>query len=171
MSGYNKDLYEFYKRNKICVSCGQEKAVKNRVRCFDCLEKNRDCSRKRLEKETEEEKRARLAYDNAYKKIRYKEMKNNGLCVNCGKPQSRKSTVLCLDCAIKNQRRNEKKKSGIERYERKLYGKCYVCNEPVGKCGTMCDKCYEMVCANLPKKMTTAVYMMHKQQNKAIFRS
>ena len=171
MSEGNKLLYEFYKGNGICVNCGQEKAVKNRVRCLNCLEKGAESQRRIRANKSTEELEIQNEKNRIYKKERYKKLKEAGLCVNCGKPQVSTSKIYCIDCAIKNQRRNNKRKCGIERYERKLYGRCYVCNEPVGKCGTMCDKCYEMVCANLPKKMNQSVYMMHKQQNKAIFRN
>lgn len=167
--GYDKSLYEFYKSVKICYQCGKNSVAKGKTRCLDCLEKMAESQRKRFERETEEERKIRLQKNKERSRKRYQERKSQGLCVNCNKPQSIHSTVYCIDCAIKNQRRNDKKKSGIQRNERSAYGKCYVCNEPVGKCGTMCDKCYSMVCANLPKKMNQSLYKIHKQQNKAIF--
>ena len=171
MSEDSRLLYEFYKRNGICVNCGQIKSAKGRVRCINCLEKGAESQRRRRLEKTEEELEKERKQRRDYRRKYYYENKEKGLCVNCGKPRTSTSKIYCIDCAIKNQKKNNKRKCGIERYERKNYGKCYVCNEPVGKCGTMCDKCYEMVCANLPKKMNQSVYMMHKQQNKAIFRN
>ena len=169
MSEGNKLLYEFYKRHKICVRCGQESAVKGKTRCITCLEKDAESQRKTRAQKTEEQLEIQREKNRIYAKERYKKLKEQGLCVNCGKPQTSTSEVYCIDCAIKNQRRNNKRKSGISRSERKAFGKCYVCNEPVGKCGTMCDKCYDMVCANLPKKMNSKLYNINKMQNKAIF--
>lgn len=168
-SDERKLLYEFYKRNGICVNCGQMKAASGRVRCLNCLEKGAESQRNRRLLKTEEELQKEREHRKEYSRKRYYENKAKGLCVHCGKPQTPASEIYCIDCAIRNQRRNNKKKCGIERYERKKYGRCYVCNEPVGKCGTMCDKCYEMCCNNLPKKMNESLYKMHKQQNKAIF--
>lgn len=50
MACHNKLLYEFYKRNGICVRCGQVKAVQNRVKCTECLGKDADSQRRRREK-------------------------------------------------------------------------------------------------------------------------
>ena len=163
-------LYQWYKEHGICVKCGCEDAVKGKTRCVTCLEKEAEAQRKYRAKETAEERQKRAERNKVYQRELYRQRKEAGVCVACGKPQSARSTVYCIDHAIKNQRGNNKRKSGIERHERKSYGKCYVCNEPVGtKCNSMCDKCYEMVCANLPKKMHQSLYMMRKQQNKAVF--
>ena len=164
-------FYEYNKSHGICVQCACEDAVKGKTRCVTCLEKNAEYQRKKIQKETDEQRQLRAEKNKVYQRELYRQRKEAGLCVACGKPQSAKSTVYCIDHAIKNQRGNNKrKKSGIERHERKSYGKCYVCNEPVGtKCNSMCDKCYAMVCANLPQKMHQSLYMMHKQQNKAVF--
>lgn len=50
MACHNKTLYEFYKRNGICVRCGQEKAEKNRVKCLVCLGKDAESQRRRRER-------------------------------------------------------------------------------------------------------------------------
>lgn len=164
-----KLLYEWYKEHGICVRCGQMDAVKGKTKCVTCLEKNAESQRRLREKKSAEELELQAEKNKAYYRERYQKLKEAGLCVNCAKPQVSTSKVYCIDCAIKNQRRNNKRKCGIERYERKVYGKCYVCNDPVGKNGNLCDKCYAMVCANLPTKMNEKLYKMHKQQNKAIF--
>ena len=50
MACHNKTLYEFYKKNSICVRCGQQKAEKNRVKCIVCLEKDRLSQKRRRER-------------------------------------------------------------------------------------------------------------------------
>ena len=35
------ERYAWYKAHGICVTCGREDAMLGRVRCFDCLEKER----------------------------------------------------------------------------------------------------------------------------------
>ena len=168
---YNKTLYDFYKENKICVQCGQDNAAKDRVRCPYCLYKNAESSRKTMSKETKEEKEIRLKKNREYKRKRRIELKEKGLCIICQKPICSWSKVLCIDCAVKNKRKNEKRKHGISRNQRSSYGKCYICNKPVRECGSMCDRCYEMVCNNLPKKTNEKLYVMRKNQNKALFRN
>ena len=148
-----KLLYEFYKSHGVCVRCGQENAVSGKTKCVVCLEKDAESQRKCRAKKSEEELRRLLEKDKAYKRERYQKFKAAGLCVTCSKPRSPGSKIYCIDCAIKNQRRNSKRRCSIERYGKSAYGKCYVCNEPVGKNGTMCDRCYAMVCSNLPKRM------------------
>ena len=54
-SDSGKLLYEFYKRNGICVNCGQTKAASGRVRCLNCLEKGAESQRNRRLLKTEEE--------------------------------------------------------------------------------------------------------------------
>ena len=50
MACHNKTLYEFYKKNGICVRCGQKKAEKNRVKCLACLGKDAESQRRRRER-------------------------------------------------------------------------------------------------------------------------
>ena len=38
----NAERYAWYKAHGICVTCGREDAMLGRVRCFDCLEKERE---------------------------------------------------------------------------------------------------------------------------------
>lgn len=167
-----ESLYDFYKRNKICVYCGQENAAPNRVSCINCLEKQREAQRRLREKETPEKREKRLEYSREYNRKKREERKNTGKCIHCDKKVIKPGTSFCLEHYIKNKKNNDKRKQPIERNERKSYGKCYVCNEPIGaKCNSMCDKCYAMVCANLPQNMHRSLYMMRKQQNKAIFKN
>lgn len=167
----SKELYNWYKEHGICARCGGADAVKGKTRCVTCADKEAELHRRYWERQKKDKDRAKkkAEYFRAYQKERYKRLKEAGLCVDCGKPQTKASTVYCLECYVKYNRRREARKNDIARNERKAYGMCYVCAEPVGKCGTMCDKCYEMVCANLPKKMHQSLYMLRKQQNKALF--
>ena len=50
MACHNKTLYEFYKKNGICVRCGQKKAEKNRVKCIACLGKDLESQHRRRER-------------------------------------------------------------------------------------------------------------------------
>lgn len=167
-----ESLYDFYKRNKICGSCGQESAAPGKTRCLNCLSIAAERRRAKLSKETEEQKKERLEKHKEYLRKRREEFREKGLCISCGKPLYKTSTIYCYKHVLANRKYNLKKKQPIERNERKSYGKCYVCNEPIGaKCNSMCDKCYAMVCANLPQNMHRSLYMMRKQQNKAIFKN
>ena len=77
-----KELYEIRKKQGICVYCGKEKAIENRIWCGKCREKMLG-----ITKET------------------YKWCKEKGICVRCHKEKAVKGQVLCTDCANKMRRR------------------------------------------------------------------
>ena len=139
-----KLLYEFYKSHGICVRCGQSNAVKGKVMCLPCAEKSADSIRRSLAKKTEEELKQQAAKNRIAKKEWYEKRKRLGICVKCGKDNP--GRVYCTECSAKNVVRKPKKI--------KMRGKCYMCSEPVAKRGDLCSKCYSMVCANLPLKMS-----------------
>lgn len=95
--------------------------------------------------------------------------KENGMCIWCGKPICSTSTVFCIDCKVKNQRRNEQRKSGIDRSERKEYGLCYICGKRAIDGKKLCDGCYKNLCGNLPQSKNGKNYKRWKQQNELIF--
>ena len=121
--------YKYYKEHGICPQCGVRERAPGRVRCEICLAQNAESSaRKRLNENDNE-------YDTRMKKMRYynrstrSERKENGKCIWCGKPLSAYSSCFCPDCRVKNQRKNEQRRSGIPRSERPLYGICYRCGK------------------------------------------
>ena len=110
---------------------------------------------------------------NVHKKLR-EHRKAAGLCIYCGKPQSSNSSCMCIDCRIKNQRKNEKRKDGMDRSERPMYGRCYRCGTHI-ESGKLCEKCKETSIKNLEyanaseKTLERRIYI--RQQNNAIFRN
>lgn len=78
MSRHNRVVYQFLKRNHICVACG-EKTNGETVRCYKCNQKyNRNARRKTKELKIQESK----IYCNKCKK---NVVKSNGLCDKCYK--------------------------------------------------------------------------------------
>lgn len=78
MSKHNRVVYQFLKRNHICVACG-EKTNGETVRCYKCNEKyNRNHRRRTKELKIQES----LIYCNKCKK---NVVKSNGLCDECYK--------------------------------------------------------------------------------------
>lgn len=157
-----QELYAWYKQMGICPQCGTNKAAPNRVRCEECLAKNAESANKRRKINPAP---SRKAY---YKSLREKR-KEDGLCIWCGKPTCSSSTVFCIDCKIKNQRRNEQRKSGIDRSERKEYGLCYICGKPAVDGKKLCEDCNKNLCGNLPQSKGGKNYKRWKQQNELIF--
>lgn len=157
--------------NKICVQCGRHSAAPNRIRCELCLLQNSESRAKRISLESEQEKSERQAKQREYLKRLREERKINGLCIMCGKPQCSTSTVYCIDCKIKNQRNNEKRKSGIDRSDRKNYGLCYRCGKISINGKSLCETCRDVSIQNLPKDNTNNInYIRWSSYNKLIFK-
>ena len=75
--------YNYYKQHHICVKCGQEDAERNHTLCLNCLIKAREYSLVYYYKHIEEQReKGRIK-----NKIRYKKLKNQGICTACGKRQ------------------------------------------------------------------------------------
>lgn len=157
-----QELYAWYKQAGICPQCGTNKAAPNRVRCEECLAKNAESADKHRKISPASSKKE------YYKSLR-EQRKEKGLCIWCGKPICSTSTVYCIDCKIKNQRRNEHRKSGIDRSERKEYGLCYICGKRAVEGKRLCADCYKRSCDNLPDSKDGVNYRNWKQGNDLIF--
>lgn len=156
----------------ICPNCGSNKAAPNRVRCEECLIKNAENNRKSRERKSDEEKKEILIKNAIRQKNRTEQRKSAGICIICGKrPICRSSTVFCTECRIKNQRNNERRKTGIERSERPLYGLCYRCGEKLDRAGKLCTKCAKTSIDNLKNADLTERKKYIRSQNKIIFLS
>lgn len=159
----NQELYAWYKQMGICPQCGTNKAAPNRVRCEECLAKNAESADKHRKI------RPRDTGHKIYIKNLREQRKENGLCIWCGKPICSTSTVYCTDCKIKNQRRNNKRKNGIERSERHEYGLCYICGKRAIEGKRLCEDCYKKTCDNLPDSKVGMNYRNWKKRNELIF--
>lgn len=154
------NYYNWYKENNICVQCHEYSPAPGRVRCEVCLAID-------AERHKNQKKNDRRAYN---KKLR-EERKAAGLCIDCGKPQCKASICFCIDCKIKNQRRNEKKKNKRSVEFRLINGLCKKCgNEPLYK-GKLCERCYNVSMQNLKagEEGRIAWRMEIKKQNRLIF--
>ncbi len=137
--------YDWYKSNGICVQCLRYDAAPGRVRCEVCLNKNAEASKNRRAKMQSVSQSDRL------RNLR-ESRKEKGLCIWCGKPRSQYSSAFCIECRVKNQRKNNARKTGISRSERPLYGMCYICGKQVYSGEKLCRECKKQSIANLPNK-------------------
>ena len=80
---YYKERIISLKKNGLCISCGVEKAEKDRVRCIKCLNKQRE-----------------------YDRNRYNWLSQHNLCVLCGKNTPKDGKKWCEQCLIKYKRKN-----------------------------------------------------------------
>lgn len=73
------EMYRWYKAHGICVTCGREDAMIGHVRCFDCLEKERDYSRQYCQSDEHKAKKKQSDIR------RTGERKSKGQCIVCGR--------------------------------------------------------------------------------------
>jgi hypothetical protein len=151
--------YQWYKKNGICVQCLRYDASPGKVRCEVCLAKNAEVARKRREKMKS------VSRAEEYRKMR-ETRKEQGLCIWCGKPRCSYSSVFCIDCRIKNQRKNNARKKGVARSERPLYGMCYRCGKQVRLGDKLCPECRNQSIDNLPEKH---IIKSWKRDNNRVF--
>lgn len=100
----NINNYEFYKKNHICVKCGQEDAERNHTMCLECMMKSRESSLAYAKKHKEKiNEKSRIRSRN-----RYYELKKLNICTSCGKRETKYNRVLCNHCANKMNYRKRK---------------------------------------------------------------
>lgn len=147
---------QYYRTHGICVDCGRYDAVPGRTCCEVCAAKRAERERRRYRDMDIKKKAAYLKQHSESGKQRYYRRKNNGLCVNCGKPQARDSTRLCISCRAKEKQLKEKRK-GIPRYEMPSYGLCYLCcKNPILDGKKLCAECYEKQLKSMEKARNSA---------------
>lgn len=145
-----KERYNYLKKNKICVRCGSEEALPNRILCYECNEKNNKSSKKY--KETKEDKRE--YYKEYYKQKRQKAGKE-GICIRCFRRKSIPGSKQCIECKEHARKTylEKKLKSKITKTEEKEYlNKCRICGaEEVVKDKKVCINCYQYLIKNISK--------------------
>jgi len=84
--------YEWYKSRGICPRCGCKDAVKGKVYCLDCLDKQAVATMQyRATHDTTEKNRVGC-------RERYYKAKADGLCVRCFKRVARPGKTSCQIC-------------------------------------------------------------------------
>lgn len=120
------ERYAWYKAHGICVTCGREDAMLGRVRCFDCLEK---------ERKRQGRYRERKGYKASKKQAnarRAAARKENGQCIACARPAV-PGKVRCQFCLSKDARNHK-------HAEWKPPGECLYCKEPHAEGKKLCEK-------------------------------
>lgn len=99
---YQAIRYRKLKKQGLCVDCGRERAMENRVRCFKCLSKDAERSVAKRANWTEEKRQAEKEKNRQRLKALRTERKNNNQCVSCGKSLPTNSQhVSCKECRLK----------------------------------------------------------------------
>lgn len=84
----HRDVYLQRKEQGLCAYCGKRPALPNRVRCNDCLQKNRDGARKSWQSRYDTMSRDMMGY--------------LGICMTCGKRPQKAGYKLCAECHAKS---------------------------------------------------------------------
>lgn len=91
-----------------------------------------------------------------------------GVCREC----MAKDAVVgnyCVECFVKNKRRNELKRKDFPRSERPAYGKCYFCGKPVERGFKTCKKCHENIKERVMNRKINNSGHIWRNMNKLIF--
>ena len=99
--------YYFYKNHGICVNCRVRNAVKGKTKCPECQKKERAMAlayyREHREQQLERQKQ--------YQKIRYKRLKDAGICTLCGKNPAKPGQTRCTVCVDRYARKPKRRKT------------------------------------------------------------
>ena len=143
------EFYEWYKEHHVCVGCRKEQAAPGRIRCFDCLEKERARQAKIRANRSDEEHARILEKTREAQHRLIQERRENGLCVKCGK-KVMQGKRLCLECSIRERRANRKawkKRQAAKAYVKTDFspGTCSLCNKPALPGKKLCEYHYSRV--------------------------
>ena len=145
------ELKKWYIDNGICCYCGQEKAAKGRQLCLNCADIMSIRSMAYYEANKEELK-AKMR-DRAHQ--RYRERKERGECIACGKP-AKPGKTRCERCLAKDARRHIETARKQGALPRSMFGDgehCSMCGKPVDN-SKLCPSCYEITLKNIAHART-----------------
>ena len=149
------DYYDYYKSHGICVTCGQEKAKKGRVRCWRCLINQREHEVEYRERKGLDEREKLLAERREKSAVLRAERKEKGLCPNCGREKKNKNYSWCEKCRASGKKSAENKRRSDGILPNWLRGDgcfCAVCLKPVESEGSkLCNRCAENISISISK--------------------
>lgn len=159
---HEKEARIFYKSIGICPKCRKNKIYEGENLCLECYEKA----------QFYKEKYDKSKYDrHEYYKKWYEKSKKQGICIRCGKGET-KGHVYCDRClAVKRrewiEKRKEKDPLRLERAERASYDYCYICGYKLDRKGRICIKCANRAFNNLSNAKPCEDW---RRDNRIIFR-
>ena len=154
---YNKELYNWYKANGICVHCEQRDSEKGRVLCLVCWDKQAERNKKQVLDEN------RKLVMRSYSQKRRIKLRAEGVCVSCGKRSAADGHPTCHICQRRDRERKKARahERGVLPYELRGKGYCWYCCKPNDNGRKTCDACREKSAANLEKLRARIDYSNH----------
>lgn len=125
-----KSEYDRRKGRSLCVECGKNAAMDNRVRCEPCLLKHRKRDNKR------NAKMRKPQVKRSYDRDTYEWRKAHNLCARCGNETPVKGKVFCWRCIM--AKRDSRAVEYVARIDR---GLCSSCGKPLDREGAICEAC------------------------------
>lgn len=132
---------KFYQSQRICPECRKNKLFGDEKQCPECNAKFYSQVILQREKNREEYN----AYYRAWRKKTFKERKEAGICIRCGKRKAEEGFSTCKLCREKaNKTRHAREGFKPDRKERYKQGLCYWCDNPIKEGFKVCEKHYQM---------------------------
>lgn len=163
-------IRQYRVKYNICTVCGKESTISKMHICPECLAmKANQKDRWKANNRQQYLKTQKKSNDR-----RYSSLKEQGICVKCGKRKAKEGNVSCGWCLIKERdydnRRNLDKTHKPYKCEWLSLNLCAICGNPSRDGMRVCDSCYSNICkmANLPQ--TNKAREKMKEQGIGIYR-
>jgi len=135
---YKQDNTKWAKEHNFCPRCLKNKLMGDEHICPECLADAAIRNKKSREKN--------YGSNHNYYIMDISRLKESGLCRGCRKNKVAVGHTYCITCLIKkrNRRRRDyqnETKNFIPRSERRAYGLCYDCGNPLDTDKGLCKKC------------------------------
>ncbi len=148
---YDKELYEWQKKHKICTQCGHEKARKGHTTCYICAAEHNERMYERYHNNYLTEYKY---HQKQYNNRKYDLLRAFGVCIKCKKRDAVSNRSMCAVCEAKDKIQKHNRKIAKGGFTREMYeynGGCYFCGSPVIPGKKVCEKHYNINLANLEK--------------------
>ena len=117
--------------------------------CLVCLDRHKEyCRRYREKHNTDADKNKR----NAAIKKRKDRLREEGICINCGRRPALNGRIQCGVCLHKDVVRHQEKKYKNGSIPQSMRGDgihCYICCRPICNGNKLCTECYKKACDGL----------------------
>ena len=139
MNSKKNNMYWWYKEHKICPYCRVNNARKGKTSCQDCADRQAERWINNPSRTTEQKEHIRK------RNQRYRDLLVSfGVCQICGKRNALENHTMCLDCLIKRNITNKKRrheKGSLPLHLRYNNGFCYFCCKKIDNGKSICDEC------------------------------
>ena len=154
-----KITYHWYESHGFCPKCHHESAPNHKL-CAVCLAKEEERNQRRNAQMTDEQKKRRAE---SSERTRRKHIEQ-GVCAKCGKRIAWNGRQTCLECTLKQRRRNNEHKA---KYDYKDPNGCFRCGKACVKGKRLCHEHYKISCENIKKARESAKFLEGQNRNRA----